>query len=622
MCGIAGILEFNNSHPNDLVIRKMTRALAHRGPDAEGTWIENETALGHRRLSIIDLSSAANQPFADNSGRYIIVFNGEIYNYNEVKSQIPGYAFKTTSDTETIVAAYAKWGVHCVNYFRGMFAFAVWDRQQETLFIARDRMGVKPLYYYVDNNHLIFASEVRAILASGLVKKTLNRQALMEYFTYQSVTSPLSIIEGIQQLEAGCYLTVKNSRLTINRYRKVSDYASCNDYSNSAIIKRNIFQLLGKSVQRRLVSDVPVAAFLSGGIDSGVVVGLMAEYCNVKPATFNISFSEETYDESKYAEIISAKFNTEHRKIQLSPGTMLDQLEAALSALDVPSGDGINSYVVSKAIREEGIKVALSGIGGDELFAGYPVFGQYQKLHAQSRLWKHSTLLRKLASALLPSGGFSNKTLRLKQLLNLPAPDIAHVYPLLRQMLPPALQERLLRLTSLKKTMLEDLLLDNQAGLDSLPVLSQVTAAEYYGYTQNTLLKDTDQMSMSVALEVREPFFDSDLIEYVLGIPDQYKQPLYPKSLLVESVKPLLPDEIVFRKKQGFVFPWEVWMKNELYDFCDQRIARISGRDFINAGALSQFWKRFLNNHPGIRWMDIWLFVVLEYWLEKNGIDA
>lgn len=622
MCGIAGILEFNNSHPNDLVIRKMTRALAHRGPDAEGTWIENKIALGHRRLSIIDLSSAANQPFTDNSGRYIIAFNGEIYNYNEVKSQIPGYAFKTTSDTETIVAAYAKWGAHCVDYFRGMFAFAVWDRQQEELFIARDRMGVKPLYYYLDNNRLIFASETRAILASGLVKKTLNKQALTEYFTYQSVTSPLSIIEGIQQLEAGCYLTVKNSRLTINRYRKVSDYASRNDYSNSAIIKRNIFQLLGKSVERRLVSDVPVAAFLSGGIDSGVVVGLMAEYCNVKPATFNISFSEETYDESKYAEIISAKFNTEHRKIQLSPGIMLDQLEAALSALDVPSGDGINSYVVSKAIREEGIKVAISGIGGDELFAGYPVFGQYQKLHAQSRLWKHSTLLRKLASALLPSGGFSNKTLRLKQLLNIPAPDIAHVYPLLRQVLPPALQERLLRLTSSKKTMLEDLLLDNQAGLNSLSVLSQVTAAEYYGYTQNTLLKDTDQMSMAVALEVREPFFDSDLIEYVLGIPDQYKQPLYPKSLLVESVKSLLPDEIVFRKKQGFVFPWEVWMKNELYGFCDQHIARISERDFINAGALSQFWKRFLNNHPGIRWMDIWLFVVLEYWLEKNGIDA
>lgn len=621
MCGITGLLEFNSSSSDDLVIRKMTGALAHRGPDAEGIWMENEIAVGHRRLSIIDLSSAANQPFADNSGRYIIAFNGEIYNYNEVKSQLYGYAFKTTSDTEVIVAAYAKWGAHCLDHFKGMFAFAIWDRQQKELFIARDRLGVKPLYYYIDDKHLIFASEVRAILASGLVKKKLNKQALTEYFTYQSVTSPLSLIENIRQLEAGCYLTVKNSRLIIKRYWNVSNCATSNDYSNEAIIKKNIFQRLGKSVERRLVSDVPVAAFLSGGIDSSVVVGLMAEYCEVKPATFNISFSEETYDESKYAEIVSRKFNTEHRRIQLSPGIMLDQLDSALSALDAPSGDGINSYVVSKAIREEGIKVALSGIGGDELFAGYPVFGQYQNLHAQSRLWKHSALLRKLASALLPRNGFSNKRLRLKQLLNVPVPDIAHIYPLLRQMLPPALQEQLLRPASSKKTMLEDLLLDNQEGLNSLPVLSQVTAAEYYGYTQNTLLKDTDQMSMAVALEVREPFFDIDLIEYVIGIPDQFKKPVYPKSLLVESVKPLLPDEIVFRKKQGFVFPWKLWMKNELYSFCDQHISRIAERDFINAEALSQFWKAFLNNNPGIRWLDIWLFVVLEYWLEKNGIE-
>jgi asparagine synthase (glutamine-hydrolysing) len=621
MCGITGLLEFNSSPSDDLIIRKMTRALAHRGPDAEGIWTEDEIAVGHCRLSIIDLSAAANQPFPDNSGRYIIVFNGEVYNYNEVKAQLHGYAFKTTSDTEAIIAAYAKWGVHCVNYFKGMFAFAIWDREQKELFIARDRLGVKPLYYHIDDKHLIFASEVRAILASGLVRKKLDKHALTEYFTYQSVTSPLSLIEDIRQLEAGCYLTLKKRQLTINRYWKVSNCAVSNDYGNEAIIKKNIFQLLGKSVERRLVSDVPVAAFLSGGIDSGVVVGLMAEYCKVKPATFNISFSEEAYDESKYAETVSRKFNTEHRRIDLSPETMLDQLEMALSALDTPSGDGINSYVVSKAIRKEGIKVALSGIGGDELFAGYPVFDQYKKLHAQSRLWKHSALLRKLAAALLPRNGFSNKTLRLKQLLNVPVPDIAHVYPLLRQMLPPVQQKQLLRLNSSQKTMLEDMLLDNLEGLNSLPVLSQVTAAEYYGYTQNTLLKDTDQMSMAVALEVREPFFDSDLIEYVIGIPDQFKEPVYPKSLLVESVKPLLPDEVVFRKKQGFVFPWELWMKNELYSFCDQHISRMAERDFIHAEALRHFWKRFLSNQPGIRWMDIWLFVVLEYWLEKNGIE-
>ena len=620
MCGITGLLELNSFLSNDVSIRKMTRALAHRGPDAEGVWMENEIALGHRRLSIIDLSSAANQPFPDNSGRYIIVFNGEIYNYKEVKSQLPGYVFKTSSDTEVIVAAYAKWGPHCVDYFKGMFAFAIWDREQKELFIARDRLGVKPLYYYVDDNHLVFASEIRAVLANGLVKKKLNQQAVTEYFTYQSITSPLSIIEGIQQLEAGCHLTVKKKVFTIGRYWQPGDSAHAHDYQDEATIKKNILQLLGRSVERRLVSDVPVAAFLSGGIDSSIVVGLMAEYCNVKPTTFNISFSEEAFDESKYAEIISRKFNTEHRKIQLTPQIMLDQLEPGLSSLDSPSGDGINSYVVSKAIRSEGIKVALSGIGGDELFAGYPIFGQYQKLHAKSHLWKYSGLLRNIASGFLPGGRFSNKKLRLKQLLNTSTPDIAHIYPVLRQVLPPALQEQLLEIPS-NKTVLEQLLVNNQVRLNSLPVLSQVSAAEYYGYTQNTLLKDTDQMSMAVALEVREPFFDSDLIEYALGVPDQYKQPVYPKSLLVESVKPLLPDEVVFRKKQGFVFPWELWMKNELYSFCDQHISRMAERDFIHAEHLLRFWKKFLNNDPQIRWMDIWLFVVLEYWLEKNGIE-
>lgn len=622
MCGISGILNFNQKQPQEQVIRSMNKTLSHRGPDADGYWMEGQISLAHRRLSIIDLSSSANQPFTDNSGRYIVVFNGEIYNYNQVKKLITEYSFKTTSDTETIVAAYAKWGVDCVKYFKGMYAFAIWDRELKELCIVRDRLGVKPLYYYLDDNCLIFASEMRAILASDLIPKKLNKQAITEYFTYQSVTSPLSMIENIHQLEAGCYLKAKKGGVTINRYWDVSNCIAHTNYGSEIEIKKNIYSLLGESVKRRLVSDVPVGAFLSGGIDSSIVVGLMAEYCGVKPTTFNISFSEEEFDESKYAEIISQKFNTEHKRIQLSPQAMLDQLETALSALDSPSGDGINSYVVSKSIRDAGIKVALSGVGGDELFAGYPLFSQYQKLHAKSNLWKYATILRKAGAGFLSNHSFSSRKLRFKQLLNITEPDIVHIYPLLRQMLPPALQQQLLLTTPKQKTVLEEKLLNTQKNFEKLPVLSQVTIAEYLGYTQNTLLKDTDQMSMAVSLEVREPFFDSDLIEYVLGIPDNFKQPVYPKSLLVESVKPLLPDEIVFRKKQGFVFPWNLWMKNELRSFCDQHISRLGERQFIHGKNLQRYWKSFLNNDPGIRWMDIWLFVVLEFWLEKNGIES
>lgn len=621
MCGIAGILYFNQQPVEKQVMLNMTHAMAHRGPDAEGLFIENELALGHRRLSIIDLSEAANQPITDHSGRYVIIFNGELYNYREVRVQLTGYPFRTESDTETLLAAYSRWGMDCLHRFRGMYAFAVWDKQEKELYIVRDGMGVKPLYYYLDHEKIIFASEIRAILASGLVKKRINPEGLHEYFSYQSTGFPLTIIEGIKQLDAGTYLKIVQGEIQTIKYWKPWDNAAQYEYTGLQQVKKNIRHLLSQSVQRRLVSDVPIGAFLSGGIDSSVVVGLMAEEANIKPATFNISFSEKEFDESYYAEIIARKFNTDHTRIQLSPATMLEELEHALSAMDTPSGDGVNSYVVAKAIRNTGIKVALSGVGGDELFAGYPIFHQFQKVYAKKNLWRYSALIRNIGATLLFPGRFSNKKFRLQQLLKLPSPDIENVYPVLRQMLSSRLLNQILSVPAPEQTALQATLLQYREELHRLPQLSQISAAEYLGYTQHTLLKDTDQMSMAVALEVREPFFDNDLVRYVLGIPDKFKQPAYPKSLLVESVKPLLPDEIVFRKKQGFVFPWSIWMKNELRSFCTQYITRLGTRAFMNGKGLAQYWQQFLHNDPSVRWMDIWLFVVLEYWLEKNGID-
>lgn len=619
MCGIAGILYFNNQKADKEVILRMTNAMAHRGPDAEGIYTENEIGLGHRRLSIIDLSTGANQPFKDQSGRYIMVFNGEMYNYKSVKSGIKNYSFQTSGDTEVLLASYTKTGIRCLDHFKGMYAFAVWDRQEKSLSLVRDKMGVKPLYYYLDEEKIIFASEIRAILASGLVPRRVNKDAVLEYFSYQSVSFPLTMIQGIYQLQAGSCLRLQNGKSSIKHFWSVFDQQHEHNYTDPDKVKKHVYQLLSNSVQQRLVSDVPVGAFLSGGIDSSIVVGIMAEGCGIKPDTFNISFGEKEYDESEYANIIARKFNTNHTTIQLSPVVMLSELENALTAMDTPSGDGINTYVVSKAIKNADITVALSGVGGDELFAGYPIFKQFQKLHSRKSLWKNIKLIRSLATGFLPSP-LSNKQSRLRQLLRIPSPDIEYIYPLLRQIITPEQMSAITFLEGNKQTRLSSELYQFKDQLHQLPVLSQVSAADYLGYTQHTLLKDTDQMSMAVALEVREPFFDTDLISYVLGIPDKLKQPVYPKSLLVESVKPLLPDEIVFRKKQGFVFPWKEWMKNELRDFCNQHLQRIGERDFINGGALEQHWKKFLNNDPSIRWMDIWIFVVLEYWLEKNGI--
>ncbi len=622
MCGIAGILNFSAAPASKELVRQMTDAMSHRGPDADGLWAEGPMALGHRRLSIIDLSSAANQPFADNTGRYLMVFNGEIYNYREVKATIPDYDFRTTSDSEVLIAAFAKWGPDCLRHFRGMFAFAIWDRLEKELFLARDPMGVKPLYLFMDESRLLFASEIRAVLATELVKRRLAPSALVDYFSYQSFSSPTSPVEGIIQLQAGSWMKVRDGKVGQNTYWDATRSAVDFDFADTQYVRTKIRDLTFRSVERRLVSDVPVGAFLSGGIDSSAVVGLMAEAGSARPNTFNVAFEEREYDESYYAELVAKKFNTRHTRLLLKPTVFLDELENALDAMDSPSGDGINSFVVSKAIRKNGMTVALSGVGGDELFAGYPFFQQYLRLQRVRSWWLLPQGVRRLLTETWARGETHGRKGRMKQLLTAASPSIEHCYPIFRQILSPDLLDQLTGLANgSRETVTEKALVERQTQIKRLPLLSQVSAAEYLGYTQHTLLKDTDQMSMAASLEVREPFFDQDLVEFVLSVPDAVKKPSYPKSLLVESLKPLLPDEIVFRKKQGFLFPWDVWLRNELHAFCDGRIRNMAEREFINKKALLNFWQGFLAGDKHIRWAEIWPFVVLEHWLEKNCIS-
>jgi asparagine synthase (glutamine-hydrolysing) len=307
-------------------------------------------------------------------------------------------------------------------------------------------------------------------------------------------------------------------------------------------------------------------------------------------------------------------------RILLRPTVFLGEVTAALDAMDTPSGDGINSYVVSRAIRSHGMTVALSGVGGDELFAGYPFFDQYLKLRKMDWLSRLPSGLRNgLATLLSPRGG-DGKRGRMTQLLRLNGYAIEHTYPIFRQILSPAAISRLtaLSIDGSSLTSVQQELIAGRTAVQQQPLLSQVSIAEYLGYTQHTLLKDTDQMGMAASLEVREPFFDQDLVEFVLAVPDKWKTPAYPKSLLVESLKPLLPDEIVFRKKQGFLFPWKVWLKNDLKTFCEEHLGAMAERPFINADGLLDRWKRFLAGDESVRWPEIWLFVVLDHWMQKN----
>ncbi len=621
MCGIAGIFGITDRQKAGDMVQRMNDKIAHRGPDDQGVYVDDYVALGHRRLAILDLSPAGHQPMHDATDSLEIIFNGEIYNFMEIRELLLDYPFKTKSDTEVMLAAYLKWGKECVHHFNGMFAFAIWDKKNKTLFIARDRLGIKPLYYFKVGNVVLFASEIRALLESGMVPRKISQKSIADYFMYQTVHAPETIIENVTMLMPGHHLTITTSGTTIEKYWDVvanhSRASQGKTYQEVCSDVRNLFEA---AVKRRLISDVPFGAFLSGGIDSSAVVGLMSKVQKQPVKTFNISFDESEMSEAKYARQVAERFGTDHHEFMLRPADFLQQLPAALSAMDHPSGDGPNSYVVSKITRENGITMALSGLGGDELFAGYPVFKRTQRLQQQQWFWQLPTPLRNLAGKIILSvkPGFIGA--KLNQLMLLPKGDIIHTYPIARQMAPP---EHIAKLLSFPMPPDKVSLLINEALRESngLGILSKISVAEITTYMQNVLLRDTDQMSMASALEVRVPFLDYKLVEYVIGINDDFKNPVYPKKLLVESLGDLLPDEIVHRKKMGFSFPWEKWIRNELKSFCDERMQSLSRRSFLNGPLILDRWQRFLNNDPSVRWPDIWTGVVLENWLLENKVE-
>jgi asparagine synthase (glutamine-hydrolysing) len=380
-------------------------------------------------------------------------------------------------------------------------------------------------------------------------------------------------------------------------------------------------RLLTESVERRTVSDVPLGAFLSGGIDSSAVVGLMAE-CSVQPVhTFSINFEEPEFDESRYSNLIAKRFNTHHTPLLLRANDFLESLPEALAAMDSPSGDGFNAYLVSKITKQAGITVALSGIGGDELFAGYTYFHYWLRIRRQW-WWQLPAGLRTMVGRTLHHFSRTARMMRLSDIAAAQSPDIEHIYPSMRQVLAPQQAKRLINNIERVADPLQNTLHARREALHQLPLLSQYSVAELLGYTLNVLLKDTDQMSMASALEVREPFFDYKLVEYVLQIPDALKYPRYPKSLLVESLSPLLPDEIVRRPKKGFSLPWKYWMRNELRSWCEEKLEHLCQRSSFNADEIQQLSRRFFQTSNGNTWVQIFQMAVLEDWLERNDIAA
>lgn len=623
MCSISGLVSLVVEQNPAEVVRRMNHALRHRGPDDSGIaqvkFDQTSICLGNTRLAIIDTSTAGHQPMSDPDTGNWITYNGETYNFQELRSEI-GDEFgpwRSNTDTEVVIRAYRKWGVESFQRLRGMFACAIWDQQNGELVLARDRFGIKPLYFHVTpNRRIVFASEVRAILAGGLVEKRLSQSAVISFLQTGSVKAPLTIVDGVVSMLPGQYMTIDAKSLQLRLGSFVSQPTKTEATSREQA-KSELREILEDSVKAHLVSDVPTGVFLSGGMDSSAIVALMSRVTSERPKTFSVVFNEQQFNESTHAREVATRFGTDHCEIKLDETALRSTLPEALLALDQPTMDGINTYVVSKAVKNAGVTVALSGLGGDELFGGYPSFRRALKLQKTSRIAKQA--LRGIAPVgrVLLNGSIPrSKFWQLAQ----SSGCASDVYRITRQLFPPSA----VNLLSPAQTPVP------QSGNGSVDadVVNEISRLELEGYMANTLLRDTDSMSMAHSLEVRVPFVDSEVAEYVLRLPGHWKlnwnDHSLPKPLLADVLSDLLPKEFLMRKKMGFTLPFQKWMTMDLKTEVDRVLASESAltQSGINAGEAQKLWRDFQQKPFSIGWSRPWSLYVLARWCELNGVTA
>ena len=539
----------------------MQGALRHRGPDDEGNWrsASGEASFAHTRLSIIDLSGAAHQPMRAGDGRFTIVFNGEIYNFAALRQALEstGAQFSSRSDTEVIIRAYEVHGPACVSMLRGMFAFALWDERERTCLLARDRFGIKPLYYRADANGLVFASEVRALLASGLVAKDLDAEGVYGYFRSGSVPEPNTLLRDVRCLEAGQFAVWQGGRLLPQRYWQLGFSPESIEASDAVAATR---AALLDSVEHHFVSDVPVGIFLSGGIDSTALVALARATGRSDLHTFSIAFPGSSGDEGGIARRTAAHFGTHHDEWPMTAAEGKELFGRFLGVLDQPSIDGFNTYAVSKLAHEHGMKVVLSGVGGDELFGGYKSFRDVPRLARWNRRLAALGPIRSGISAALRHGR-PPQWRRLGDMLRRP-PDLESAYAALRGIFTPDEANVLAR----KYTggTADPLLEDRPGACDNADEQDVVSCLEVTRYMRNQLLRDADVASMAWGLELRVPYLDSGLAEALERIPAAIR--LRPgKRLLLEAV-PEVPEWVASQPKRGFLFPFERWLEEDWQD--------------------------------------------------------
>lgn len=619
MCGITGFVDpaIDPDTRRDAVAR-MCQRMVHRGPDDSGLIESGPATLGMRRLAIFDPANG-HQPMTSPDGRFRIVFNGAIYNFRTLRTELSaaGFPFRTQCDTEVLLAAFAHWGEQCLPRLRGMFAFAIWDARDQSLFLARDPFGIKPLFYRHESSRLLFASELGALLASGVISTEIDPTSLGEYLAWLAVPAPRTIYRGIFSLRPGECATFRAGELSTRAswfFRTIPPAEkTCRSREE---FEHELRARLDDTIRAHVIADVPVGAFLSGGLDSAVVVGLMSRATSTRLKTFTLGFGEPGYNESAAAELTARHFNTEHHTRLLSGADVARDLPALLAAMDQPTGDGINTYYASQTAHAGGVTVALSGLGGDELFGGYPSFRDLPRLsrllpawrllpppfrrHALARLRRGATRSRKLADMLEHATSFPELNAMQRRVFSesrrceLLSPDLRE-----QTAASPPFHPELAALS---------------ADLTAAGDFETISAWELRTYMADVLLRDSDVMSMRHSLELRVPFVDRPLIEWLWRQPARFKHdPREPKAPLARALRTILPPGLHQRPKQGFSFPFPTWMKAELRPFLEATFAdaSIDRSGFFARDTVQRNWRAFLASNDSRDWSRLWSLAVL-----------
>lgn len=619
MCGIAGFVD--PAAPVDVrhdAVARMCAAMAHRGPDDAGIDSREPGTFGMRRLAIFDPANG-HQPMATPDGRFHLIFNGALYNFRELRAELScgGYGFRTLCDTEVLLAAYARWGQSCLDRLRGMFAFAVWDAADKTLFLARDPFGIKPLYYRHAGNQLLFASELNALLASGVFDAEIDPAGVADYLAWFAVPAPRTIYRGLQSLRPGESAVFRDGQLEIQtswQFRSLS--APPNVCRSQAEFEHELRARLDDSIRAHALADVPVGAFLSGGLDSAAVVGLMARASRSQLKTFSIGFAETEHDESTYAAATARHFGTEHQTRILTGAEVARDLPALLAALDQPTGDGVNTYYVSQTARAGGVTVALSGLGGDELLGGYPSFHDLPRLARLLPAWRRlpAPLRRAIVARIRRRGT------RLEKLADfLEHARNRHELCSLQRRVFAEPQRRALLSLDLRTAVAAQPphhpelahLVRDLAGTD---LFATISAWELRTYMADVLLRDSDIMSMRHSLELRVPFVDRPLIEWLWRQPSRLKDDRrQPKAALARALADLLPPDLAQRRKRGFILPFAAWMRTDLRPFLEETFstASVTRSGWFDASEVQHFWRDYLRGDDARQWSRVWSLAVL-----------